>query len=364
MSDFITFILPTYNEEKNIILLIKEILILNKEYQIEIIVVDDNSYDKTQSLVREFSRNDRRVRLINRIGRYGLSSAICEGCLNSTGEIIAVMDSDGQHEVNSVYQSILCLLNSDNDLIIGSRFAKGSSISGLSKKRKSGSSLANSLAKFTLHRNYENISDFMSGCFVFKRNRCLCYLKKIDVNGFKFLYELLSISNGKLKIDELPLNFKPRKFGYSKLDYAVIWDFFVSAFHTLIKRIIPRKAISFGFVGATGILVHLFVVYFLLAITKLSFIQVLPFAGVSAASSNFLINNLLTFRNNRLKGINLFIGLLKFLLVSSIPLLANVGLASSFYQYITPNKFLSQMAGIIIVFIWNYAASSKFVWKD
>ena len=124
--------------------------------------------------------------------------------------------------VNSVYQSILCLLNSENDLIIGSRFAKGSSISGLSKKRKSGSSFANSFAKFTLHRNYENISDFMSGCFVFKRNRCLCYLKKIDVNGFKFLYELLSISNGKLKIDELPLNFKPRKFGYSKLDLSLI----------------------------------------------------------------------------------------------------------------------------------------------
>ena len=158
--------------------------------------------------------------------------------------------------------------------------------------------------------------------------------------------------------------FKERKYGSSKLDYAVIWDFFISASHTLTRRIIPRKAISFGFVGATGILVHLFVVYLLLGITNLTFFQVLPVAGVSAASSNFLINNLLTFRNARLKGFELIFGLFKFLLVSSIPLLANVGLASSFYQYVTPNKFLSQMAGIIIVFIWNYAASSKFVWKD
>ena len=109
---------------------------------------------------------------------------------------------------------------------------------------------------------------------------------------------------------------------------------------------------------------HLFVVYFLLEITNLTFFQVLPFAGVSAASSNFFINNLLTFRNARLRGFELIFGLIKFLLVSSIPLLANVGLASSFYQYVSPNKFLSQMAGIIIVFIWNYAASSKFVWKD
>jgi len=364
MSDYITFVLPTHNEENNIIPLIKEILSLNNNYLIEIIVVDDNSSDKTQTLVRKFSKNDFRVRLINRLNRFGLSSAICEGCLNSAGEIIAIMDSDGQHEVRSVYQSISYLLNSDNDLIIGSRFKTGSSISGLSKKRKKGSSMANYLARLTLPNNYGHLSDYMSGCCTFKRNSCISYIRLINVNGFKFLYELLAISRGKLKVNEIPLDFKERKYGSSKLDYAVIWDFFISASHTLTRRIIPRKAISFGFVGATGILVHLFVVYLLLGITNLTFFQVLPVAGVSAASSNFLINNLLTFRNARLKGFELIFGLFKFLLVSSIPLLANVGLASSFYQYVTPNKFLSQMAGIIIVFIWNYAASSKFVWKD
>ena len=86
------------------------------------------------------------MRLINRLGRYGLSSAICEGCLNTNGDVIAIMDSDGQHEVKSVYQSIEYLLNSDNDLIIGSRFKEGSSITGLSNKRKKGSSFANYLA--------------------------------------------------------------------------------------------------------------------------------------------------------------------------------------------------------------------------
>ena len=128
MLAYITFVLPTYNEETNIVPLIKEIFSFDNKYQIEIIVVDDNSTDKTQNLVREFSKTDIRVRLINRLGRYGLSSAICEGCLNSNGDVIAIMDSDGQHEVKSVYQSIEYLLNSGNDLIIGSRFKKGSSI--------------------------------------------------------------------------------------------------------------------------------------------------------------------------------------------------------------------------------------------
>ena len=80
MTDYITFVLPTHNEEKNIIPLIKEILSANNNYSIEIIVVDDNSMDNTQSLVRAFCKTDNRVRLINRLGRYGLSSAICEGC--------------------------------------------------------------------------------------------------------------------------------------------------------------------------------------------------------------------------------------------------------------------------------------------
>ena len=234
MKNFITFILPTHNEERNIIPLIKEILELNINYEIEVIVVDDDSSDQTQMLVRSLSKIDRRIRLINRIGRYGLSSAINEGCLNSTGEVIAVMDSDGQHEVKSVYEAIDLLINDNFDLIIGSRFLEKSSIKGLSAKRKDGSFFANILARNTLSKEYKDITDYMSGCFAFKSISCMEKIKKIDVNGFKFLYELLALSKGKLKIKEIPLQFRSRKFGYSKLDIAVIWDFMISLTHTLL----------------------------------------------------------------------------------------------------------------------------------
>ena len=105
MKRYLSFVLPTHNEEKNIIPIIKEILEFNNFYEIEILVVDDDSKDNTQKLVREFSKKNRTVRLISRVGRYGLSSALKEGCLNSMGEIIAIMDSDGQHEVHSVYEA-------------------------------------------------------------------------------------------------------------------------------------------------------------------------------------------------------------------------------------------------------------------
>ena len=364
MKRYLSFVLPTHNEEKNIIPIIEEILEFNNFYEIEIIVVDDDSKDNTQKLVREFAKENRTVRLISRVGRYGLSSALKEGCLNSMGEIIAIMDSDGQHEVHSVYEACGYLLNNDVDIIIGSRFLENSSIDGLSSWRKKGSTFVNTLLSKTLKDKHGNITDSLSGCFVFKRSSCLPYIKKIDINGFKFLYELLAISKGRLKFHEIALDFKARLHGTSNFNIAVVWDLFISIIHALTNRILPRRAISFAIVGLLGVFVQLFVVYILMGVLGFTFIKALPFAVLSAASSNFLINNLVTFRNKRLFGNDFFIGLFKFLLVSSLPVIANIGLASSFYNNVSSNTFLSQMAGIIVVFIWNYAASSRFVWDN
>ena len=359
----LSVILPTFNERNNILPLLNELLSLSASYEIELIVVDDSSIDGTSSLVRELAKNDRRIRLINRLGRAGLSSAIKEGCLCATGDILAIMDTDGQHEVTSISCGIKKLTIDNLDFVIGSRFLDKSAIKGLSDARKGGSNLANTLAKFSLPRKYGHLTDFMSGCMILHRQSCISLIKKIDVSGFKFLYELLAISKGQLKGEEIALTFQPRKYGNSKLDVAIIWDFLVSLVHTSLQRTIPRKAISFGFVGSTGVVIQLFAVYFLIWVIGLQFHNALPFAVVIAASTNYLINNSLTFRSNRLRNKALIIGLIKFLIVSSLPIIANVGLTTTFFNYISPNTLLSQFAGIIVVFIWNYAASSKLVWN-
>ncbi|MGB7565275.1 MAG: GtrA family protein, partial [Prochlorococcaceae cyanobacterium] len=74
-------------------------------------------------------------------------------------------------------------------------------------------------------------------------------------------------------------------------------------------------------------------------------------------------NNTLTFRHLRLKGLPLLAGLIKFLIVASLPMLANVGLASVFYSSVAKDTLFAQIAGIAVVFVWNYAASSRFVWN-
>ena len=360
----ISIVIPTFNEQNNVSNIINQLLSLDIVYEIEIIVVDDNSYDGTAKLVREYGRLDKRVRLISRLGRSGLSSAIKEGCLCASGDIIAVMDADGQHDPTYIELALRKIELKKVDIILGSRFMKGSIIKGLSKERKNSSSIANNLARLSLYGSYDYLTDYMSGFFVFKRNACIELIEKIDVHGFKFLYELLAISKGKFKILEIPLIFNERMHGNSKLDLPVVWDFLISLLHSFSGRIFPRRAVSFALVGSTGVFIQLSTIYFLLAVTNFDFETVLPVGVIIAASSNFIINNILTFRSNKLLGKSFYTGLLKFLLVSSLPIIANVGVTNLFYSKFSTNTFFSQLLGIFVVFIWNYAASSKVVWNN
>ncbi len=359
----LSVVLPTYNERENIVPLLKNLISLLDSYEMEIIVVDDDSKDRTAEVVKNMSQEDSRIRLIRRIGRSGLASAIKEGLLAATGDLAAVMDSDGQHEPIALIQALEKLESEQLDIVAGSRFLRGAEIYGLSNTRTGGSSLANSFARLSLPKNYNHLTDYMSGCFVINLKSCLSSIYKVDVNGFKFLYELFSISHGSLRIGEIPLNFQPRSYGQSKLDLAILWDFLISLLHTLSLRIIPRRAISFGIVGTGGVFVQLISTEILMNIFQQTFQQAIPVSVIIAATSNYLVNNALTFRAHRLSGSNLLKGLLKFLLVASLPVLANVGLATTFYNVVSANPFVAQMSGIIVVFVWNYAASSRFVWN-
>ena len=156
-----SIVIPTFNEQKNISQIINDLLKLDIFYDLEVIVVDDNSVDGTSSLVREYARVDRRVRLICRFGRSGLSSAIKEGCLCASGEIIAVMDADGQHDPSYLLSALERIEYEEVDIVVGSRFMEGSIIKGLSKKREESSSIANSLAHISLYGSYSNLTDYM-----------------------------------------------------------------------------------------------------------------------------------------------------------------------------------------------------------
>ena len=359
----VSIVLPTYNERGNIEPLLNQLLLLQHQFSLEILVVDDDSSDGTAELVRGLARQEPCLRLIRRVGRSGLASAIKEGLLDATGDLAVVMDSDGQHEPASVLRAIETLQRTGSDLVIGSRFHDEAQIRGLSGRRETGSSWANAVARFSLPGAYGQLTDLMSGFFALRLDPMLRLIRAVDVNGFKFLYELLAVSRGQLRTAEIPLTFQPRSYGRSKLDLAIFWDFLISILHTLSFRLLPRRAISFALVGGSGVLVQLVATHLLMLGDHLSFERALPMAVVIAASSNYLINNALTFRFQRLSGLPLLRGLLKFLLVASLPAIANVGLAAAYYSFVARDTLWAQLAGILVVFVWNYAASSRFVWN-
>lgn len=354
--------LPTFNERDNVFPVAEELLALSNAYDLEVIFVDDDSQDGTAERVRDLARHHQQVRLIRRVGRSGLSSAIKEGILDATGDLVVVMDCDGQHQPSTVIKALDCLQDTAADLVIGSRFHSDAKITGLSSKRERNSTLANAVARFSLPR-YRQLTDYMSGFFVCRLQSVLPYVRQIDVNGFKFLYELLAISRGRLRVAEVPLEFQARMSGESKLNLAIVWDLGISILHTLLLRSVPRRAISFALVGATGIATHLMIYLLTRRFFALSFELAQATAVIGAASTNFLINNILTFRFQQLKGLQLFIGLFRFLLVTSMGMVANVGVSSALYHQASQRPLFAMFAGIAVDFVWKYAASSKFVWN-
>ncbi len=359
----VSIVLPTFNERRNIEPLLAQLLQLKHNVDLEILVVDDDSADGTSELIRQLAYHEPSLRLIRRVGRAGLASAIKEGLLDATGDIAVVMDSDGQHEPASVLEAIETLHQQGLDLVIGSRFHPQAAIHGLSSRRERSSCWANRFARYSLPKPYSHITDYMSGFFALQLDQTIPLLRSVDVNGFKFLYELLAVSKGHIQVEEIPLCFRPRIHGSSKLDLAIAWDFLLSILHSISFRILPRRAISFGLVGISGVAVQILLCQILTSLLGISFERALPFGVIIAATSNYLINNILTFRFARLQGLKLLGGLLKFLLVSSLPAMANIGLALAFYQNVARDSLWAQLAGIIVVFIWNYAASSRFVWN-
>ena len=358
----LSIVLPTFNERSNVEAITHRLLPLQNLHQLEILFVDDDSADGTADAILQLAQQHPCIRLIRRVGRYGLSSAIKEGILDATGDVVVVMDSDGQHEPDAVASTVATLLENDLELVVGSRFHPEAKIKGLSAERERNSTWANAVARFSLPR-YRQLSDYMSGFFALRPARCLPYVRQVDVNGFKFLYELLALSRGQLQIGEVPLQFQPRISGESKLNLAVVWDLGISILHTLLLRSVPRRALSFGLVGATGIATHLLLFTLGRQLLGLGFEQAQILAVVSAATTNFLINNVLTFRRQQLKGFALLVGLVRFLMVTSLGMVANVGVSSAFYHRVSHQPLLALLAGIAVDFVWKYAASSKFVWN-
>jgi dolichol-phosphate mannosyltransferase len=355
----LSIIIPTYNESQNILQLLNKICnSLKLGSNVEILIVDDNSPDGTGRLVEDYARrtlsdvsttiksttteyqnqrsgegrdnngnNHCSIKVIRRDSKYGLVSAILQGIRGSSGQYVLIMDADFSHSPELIPIMIEEIQNSDYDLVIGSRYTKGGSITGWPFTRRLISRAATKIAQYGLK---VRTKDPMSGFFVCKRH----VLEDIDINskGYKILLEILVKKPG-IKVKEIPYTFENRKLGESKMDHNVITDYLKAVWilyrygqksrkalqHRGFQKSISflSKAARFYTVGASGLLINYSISSSLAngLLANISYMTATVVGIICSITSNFLLNKRWTFEDrdfslrHTLKQYGLFAGI-------------------------------------------------------
>jgi dolichol-phosphate mannosyltransferase len=355
----LSVIVPTFNECDNVTTLLRRLESALAGTAWEVIFVDDNSPDGTWNVVRDLARRDGRVRCIRRVGRRGLSGACIEGILASSAPFAAVIDADLQHDETQLPKMLALLRGGEFDLVIGSRYIEGGSADSFDRQRAGASAFATGLARRVLR---VKIADPMSGFFMIRRDRFEQLAPQLSTQGFKILLDIVATAGGHLRIKEIPYNFAARLHGESKLDSIVALDFLGLVLAKLTHDAVSLRFLLFATVGSIGILVHFVGLFVALRAFHLPFTAAQGCGAFSAMTSNFILNNFLTYRDQRLSGLALVRGLVVFYLVCSVGLAANVGVAFSVYDQ-EPIWWLAGAAGALMGVVWNYAISGLFVWR-
>jgi dolichol-phosphate mannosyltransferase len=355
----LSVIVPTFNERDNVTVLYRRLEATLANVAWEVVFVDDNSPDGTWDVVRELAQKDSRVRCVRRIGRRGLSGACIEGILASSAPFAAVIDADLQHDETQLPKMLLLLASDEADLVVGSRYIEGYKTEGFNKQRAGARAQATELARKALR---VEIADPMSGFFMIRRDRFEQLAPKLSVHGFKILLDVVASSSGTLRAVEIPYTFGERQHGESKLDSMVALDFLGLVLAKFTNDAVSLRFVLFAMVGGIGLVVHLTTLFIGLQLFKAPFAEAQAAGAVVAMTGNFILNNFLTYRDQRLKGFGLLRGLIAFYIVCSVGLLANVGVAFSVYDQ-EPIWWLAGLAGALMGVVWNYAMSGLFVWR-
>jgi dolichol-phosphate mannosyltransferase len=325
----------------------------------ELIFVDDDSPDGTSDVVRAYAAQDRRIRLIQRIGRRGLSTACIEGILATSANYVAVIDADLQHDETILPRMLNKLRCEGLDLVVATRSADGGSMGDFASQRVLLSRIGRVISRAVCRCE---LTDPMSGFFLMQRSFFLEVVHDLHDGGFKLLVDMLATSKRPLRLGEVGYVFRKRMHGESKLDASVATEYLFLVLEKLTGGVIPTRFFAFAVVGSIGLLVHFTFLSLLYKKFGLSFTTAQAWATFAAMIGNFFLNNLITYRDRRLHGMYLLVGMFTFLAACSFGAWANVSIAGTLLRTGLP-WYVAGVAGNILSAVWNYSASSVFTWQ-
>jgi dolichol-phosphate mannosyltransferase len=350
-----SLVIPTLNEAQNIDPLLKQLFSIDSlGNKFEVIIVDDGSTDGTPEKVKlwEASHN---VRLIERYAHPDLTASILEGVSAANNEVIAVMDADLSHPSNQLAALVQPVLDGSHDVVVGSRYIAGGSTENWPFYRewlsRAGGWLAHTIC---------DVNDATSGFFAFRRE----LTKKIPENarGYKILLELLMAGEGRLSVKEIPITFRDRTQGTSKLSLS----------HNLIylQRLITlaggtasfHTASRFALVGFLGVFVDIFIFQWMISHeSTLALAHISSF--IAAATFNYTLNSKWSFRAHH-QGYLHWNQFARFLTVGLFALLLRGGiLAWLVHTWDVPSEW-AIFPAIIAAAAVNYLGSAFYVFPQ
>jgi dolichol-phosphate mannosyltransferase len=355
----LSVILPTFKERGNVVELVRRLDKTLSGIAWEAIFVDDNSPDGTAEAVKEIAARDVRIRCLRRVGRRGLAGACIEGMLSSSAPYVAVMDADLQHDETVLVAMLEKLRSGQFDLVAATRYVEGGSASSFSEGRGAISHIATALTQKALGTR---LSDPMSGFFMMRRDVFDAMAGRLSPAGFKILLDIATAAPD-LRIAEVPYVFGARQKGESKFTVQVGLEFLGLLLAKLSRGLLDPRFIFFAFVGSIGLAVHLVTLKLVLLVTHEPFGAAQTVATLVAMTSNFFLNNEITYRDKRLKGWAVLRGFVEFCAFCSLGALANIDIASQLFHARHEVWWLAGAAGALMSVLWNYAMSSLFVWR-
>jgi dolichol-phosphate mannosyltransferase len=351
-------IIPTLNERDNVPLVVERLNRVLAGISWEVIFVDDDSPDGTADAVRDVALRQQNIRCLQRIGRRGLSSACIEGILSTAAPYTAVMDGDLQHDETLLPFMLEKIKAGHLDIVVASRHLAEGSLGNFGVSRVRISGFATKLSRLVVRAE---LSDPMSGFFIISRGAFHSAVRRLSGQGFKILLDLFASTPRPLAFAEVPLHFRERLHGESKLDTLVAWEYLMLLLQKLIGPMVPVRFLLFSLIGGLGVAVHLVTLWLTLFAARAEFAVAQAVATLTAMTFNFLLNNLFTYRDRRLKGWRLVSGLGSFYAVCGVGAAANVGIAASIIG--RQPWWLAGLAGAAVSAVWNYAMSSIFTWS-
>jgi len=265
-----------------------------------------------------------------------------------------------QHD-ESILPEMLDRIRRDQlDLVVGSRRVKGGSMGQFTARRVRLSNLGARISRAVTHCD---LGDPMSGFFVLRRRFLETVAPRLSGIGFKILLDIVASAHGQVRLAEIPYTFRSREHGESKLDILVGLEYMYLLLDKLIGNFIPPQFVVYAVVGSLGLAIHLLMLRTFSAGWGIPFLQSQAIATVVVIVINFWLNNIVTFRERRFRGIQLLRGLAIYYLGCTAGVLINLAV-TRFTSNAGGPWYVAGAVGLAVSAVWNYWVSSVFTWRQ